>query len=670
MVKFRLFILDLILRISPRMTVILLLLQLIFVSIDYVSSQNPSPCPDTFTYEPKGVDEDRWYGVIQLQSVDDLTGVWITIQLDRTAELLGNWFGETISSDNKEFRIVNHDYKLEAGPPVSVRFFVKYDRYKTIPSLQGIRLNGKTICSSQRDGSELGPTTPKLHISHPKTTKKPNTSGSNNRPISTTGSRPTSGSSINRDPVGITNVRPANRPSSSNSIGGNVNNRPIYKEPENDYDISPAVNGGRPTSRPSSVPNSGFNNNGQHGQPSINTQPSYNTNLGSFNSGSSNTGQPEYNQPSNNREPSTSSSNSNSGNGRIPSSVSLNNQDRYPDGSGDNSGVINRPNNNRPVGRPTGSNNAGPSEGNSGDDDSDYFPGDFANIQRPTQNKPSSRPQSSSGGAASGCGTVASRPSPLIANGQDTTPGQWPWHAALYHSKGIQLVYICGGTLISTQHVITAAHCVTKAHSSKVVESESILVYLGKYNLVTFGPEVQDRDVSDIFVHPQYNHSVYFNDIAILKLSSPVDITNFVRTCCVWDEATDLENIISRQGTVVGWGFDENKKLSNKLMQAEMPVVSTVTCIYSNRDFFSQFTFEKNYCAGFRNGTSVCNGDSGGGMVFPKRGSRGQSTVWQLRGVVSVGVALQGQGVCDTSQYIVFTDVAKHLSWIQRTLLK
>lgn len=64
----------------------------------------------------------------------------------------------------------------------------------------------------------------------------------------------------------------------------------------------------------------------------------------------------------------------------------------------------------------------------------------------------------------------------------------------------------------------------------------------------------------------------------------------------------------------------------------------------------------------------MCNGDSGGGMVFPRIGTSGSSTVWQIRGLVSVGVAFQGKDICDTSQYVVFTDVAKHLDWIQGIL--
>lgn len=107
-----------------------------------------------------------------------------------------NWFGEAHSSDNQEFTIRNPRYKLEAGPPVSVRFFVKYNAASTIPSLKVIKLNGKTICTTSREDTIS--TTPQLHISQirPVTTRpvRPN-----NRPASNEGaflnSRPTSSES-------------------------------------------------------------------------------------------------------------------------------------------------------------------------------------------------------------------------------------------------------------------------------------------------------------------------------------------------------------------------------------------------------------------------------------------------------------------------------------------
>lgn len=63
-------------------------------------------------------------------------------------------------------------------------------------------------------------------------------------------------------------------------------------------------------------------------------------------------------------------------------------------------------------------------------------------------------------------------------------------------------------------------------------------------------------------------------------------------------------------------------------------------------------------------GTSVCNGDSGGGLVFPKPGTSGPNTVWEIRGIVSNTVP-KPDNTCDPAYYVIFTDVAKYLDWIQ-----
>lgn len=74
-------------------------------------------------------------------------------------------------------------------------------------------------------------------------------------------------------------------------------------------------------------------------------------------------------------------------------------------------------------------------------------------------------------------------------------------------------------------------------------------------------------------------------------------------------------------------------------------------------------------------GTSVCNGDSGGGMFFPLD-NHGNTETWYLRGLTSTGVPKhievnhESRTVCDASQYIVFTDVAQYLTWIQTYMEK
>ncbi|KAG8226433.1 hypothetical protein J437_LFUL015101 [Ladona fulva] len=210
------------------------------------------------------------------------------------------------------------------------------------------------------------------------------------------------------------------------------------------------------------------------------------------------------------------------------------------------------------------------------------------------------------------CGTVEIQPSPFITHGQRSSRGQWPWHAALYQAKGTDLTYICGGTLIGKNSVLTAAHCVTKAYNGRPVDPETILVYLGKYHLNLWSAGgVQDKQV-------------------------------------------------------VGWGYDERGVVTEELMMAKMPVVSQQTCIWSYPAFFPRFTSEKTYCAGFRNGTSVCNGDSGGGMVFPIRDRPDAAERWHLRGLVSLGASQEDKRVCNTKHYVVFTDVAKYLDWIEQ----
>ncbi|XP_067015707.2 uncharacterized protein [Anabrus simplex] len=267
------------------------------------------------------------------------------------------------------------------------------------------------------------------------------------------------------------------------------------------------------------------------------------------------------------------------------------------------------------------------------------------------------------------CGQISISATPLVTHGQSTARGQWPWHAALYRAKGINLTYICGGTLVSSSAVVTAAHCVTKMIGNWPLDPDNLVVYLGKYHLKLWSEGgVQNRQVAEVHVHPEYNSSDFRSDVAVLTLSSPVDYTQFVRPVCLWGEdSTDLRDVEGREGYVVGWGFDEESRVTEQLMMARMPIVSQQSCLWSYPEFFSHFTNNKTYCAGFNNGTSVCNGDSGGGMVLPEQQADG-STVWRLRGLVSISVSKEEKRVCDTKHYVVFTDLAKYRDWIQNYL--
>lgn len=116
--------------------------------------------------------------------------------------------------------------------------------------------------------------------------------------------------------------------------------------------------------------------------------------------------------------------------------------------------------------------------------------------------------------------------------------------------QGSELKYICGGSLISKTAILTAAHCVTIERTSNPINSESLLIYLGKFDLKKWtGPE-EDVKVSEIIVNPQFNYDRFYADVAIIKFKSEVRITDYIRPVCLWNTNTDLKNIVNNTGTV------------------------------------------------------------------------------------------------------------------------
>lgn len=88
-------------------------------------------------------------------------------------------------------------------------------------------------------------------------------------------------------------------------------------------------------------------------------------------------------------------------------------------------------------------------------------------------------------GSTTTCGQRSKRPVALIANGLKANEGDWPWHAAIFHlSVGFNVQYQCGGTVITSSAILTAAHCVHE--DGRRIIADRILVDLGKHILTQF----------------------------------------------------------------------------------------------------------------------------------------------------------------------------------------
>ncbi|XP_052472386.1 chymotrypsin-like protease CTRL-1 [Carassius gibelio] len=245
--------------------------------------------------------------------------------------------------------------------------------------------------------------------------------------------------------------------------------------------------------------------------------------------------------------------------------------------------------------------------------------------------------------SALGCGVPAIKPQTIgsrIVNGQDAISGSWPWQVSLQLSNGF---HFCGGSLINQNWVLTAAHCAVVVSSHRVI--------LGEHDRGSNVEPIQVKLVSRVITHPLYSRATFNNDIALLKLSSPVTLTPRISPVCL---APSTLNILP--GTrcfTTGWGRTATTRSPLILQQTGVPIIRPTVC----KQIWGQSRItDAMICAG-ASGSSSCQGDSGGPLVCERSG------VWSLVGVVS-----WGRTTCDTRFPVVYASVPQLRSWIDRTI--
>ncbi|KAI7811406.1 hypothetical protein IRJ41_014150 [Triplophysa rosa] len=230
-----------------------------------------------------------------------------------------------------------------------------------------------------------------------------------------------------------------------------------------------------------------------------------------------------------------------------------------------------------------------------------------------------------------------------ITGGGDATEGFWPWHISIYRIRYNAI--LCGGSLINKDWVLTSAGCSIDINNSG---SSDIIISLGRVKQSGPNPHEVNRTVSRVITHPD----TYDNNIALLRLSSSVDFTAYIKPVCLAAAGSEFDQGLP--SWVTGWGFTSSDDEPDTLQETEIPIVSNYNCNIAYHDFFS--ITDNMMCAGLSDGgKGSCYFDNGGPLVT-KQGSR-----W-----IQSGIVFQE---CDISFPSVFTRLSKYQDWINTQIV-
>ncbi|KAL0132163.1 hypothetical protein PUN28_000143 [Cardiocondyla obscurior] len=222
-----------------------------------------------------------------------------------------------------------------------------------------------------------------------------------------------------------------------------------------------------------------------------------------------------------------------------------------------------------------------------------------------------------------------------VVGGEPAALGAWPWVTALGYTNSRNPnvpKWLCGGALISSRHVLTAAHCVygrSDLYKVRIGDLDLSNDYDGAYPFEDF--------IEKKTVHPGYNPKTYTNDVAILKTSQEVPFTALVHPICLpVDDFMRNRNLDNTYPFIAGWGSVYfHGPSSARLLQTQLPVQPQETCKHAFRNFPSTVIDDRVLCAGYaRGGKDACQGDSGGPLMSPNPQNQ---RMYYIIGVVSYG---------------------------------
>ena len=208
-----------------------------------------------------------------------------------------------------------------------------------------------------------------------------------------------------------------------------------------------------------------------------------------------------------------------------------------------------------------------------------------------------------------------------IIGGAPTDIGEYPWQVAILIDSPVFSRQLCGGSLISDKHVITAASCVSRDRAYYVHLGDTIL---GNDHEVNYNKTIL---VANKYLHPDYDYPV--NDIAILEMAEAVPLDQYpnIKPICLPNQGADF---IGYNATLSGWGLDSSSQFfrthqnyNSWLHEVNVIVLDDDECDdddyiyhYDENDDYVYGVHSTQLCAGVLQGSEApCYGDNGGPLA-------------------------------------------------------
>lgn len=177
-----------------------------------------------------------------------------------------------------------------------------------------------------------------------------------------------------------------------------------------------------------------------------------------------------------------------------------------------------------------------------------------------------------------------------------------------------QTLFVCGGTIIDEETILSAAHCFYDETGKHKHKSSYVKVEVGFFVHIN-KTHPRKLQVRKYYTHPKYNPLTHDNDIAILKLKRPLNFINKAKIgpaslpyASFTPEESDQMGLLSGFGrTRIGEAF-----VNKHLMHVTLPFVTNGYCQqkYDEIETSRKIITSRMLCAGYT-GKNSCPGDSG-----------------------------------------------------------